>query len=85
MRANKLPFIDKKNYIKALLVAKGIKLTDIAKELNVALPTVSQVISGKKTSFRIQKAISEALSVPYEDLWGDTYRIVKTEGKSNVK
>jgi transcriptional regulator with XRE-family HTH domain len=76
---------DKKKLIKALLVAKGIKFADLAKNLGVSSAAISRIIAGASISFRIQKAISDVLSIPFEELWGDNYRISENERKGNVK
>lgn len=69
MKPKKLVSTSQKNFIKALLVARGIKISDIAKELNVAVPTVSLVISGRDKSKRIKAAIAEKLGFSPEELW----------------
>lgn len=67
--ANKLGFTNKKNFIKARLIERGIKLVDIARELGIAPPTVTQVISGIKTSRRIQKTIAQKIGMNVDELW----------------
>ena len=52
----------KKNYIKASLILKGIKITDIARELGVTQGAVSRVIAGNLRSKRIQERIAELLN-----------------------
>lgn len=71
MMSNELALIstNKKNYIKALLTAKGIRVKDIAAELGIAPPTVSQVISGVKTSRRIRELIAKKVDKTPEELW----------------
>ncbi|AEA33659.1 helix-turn-helix domain-containing protein [Hippea maritima] len=65
----KIKATNRKSLIKALLTAKGIKITDIAKELGVAVTTVSLVISGRDTSKRIQTTIAKKLGVDVNELW----------------
>ena len=55
--------------IRALLAARGIRISDIARELNVSLPTVSLVISGRNRSRRVEKTVAERLGMKYEELW----------------
>ncbi len=52
--------------IKAELRKKGLTLAFIARELGVAPTTVSQVIRGRSTSVRIERAISQRLELPVE-------------------
>lgn len=62
---------DRENLIKALLAARGIRISDIARELNVSLPTVSLVISGRDRSRRVEKAVAEKLGMKHEELWSE--------------
>lgn len=55
--------------VKSLMVLKGIKNVDIARKLGLSPVTVSIVLTGRRKSRRIQKAIAEALGVNYEKLW----------------
>lgn len=50
--------------IKSKLVSRGIKQTDIARDILVSRQAVGRVISGKIRSERIQKAVSVALGLP---------------------
>ncbi len=74
MKPKKLVPTSQKNFIKALLVARGIKISDIAKELNVSVPTVSLVISGRDNSRRIKAAVAEKLGFSPEELWPEKQR-----------
>lgn len=56
--------------IKAMLVERGIKITDIAKKAGVSRITVSVVITGKGKSRHIQQTIADVLGKPYKKLWG---------------
>lgn len=55
--------------VKSLLVLKGIKMVDVAKQIGVSRVTVSIVITGKGKSRRIQQAIADMLGKSYEELW----------------
>lgn len=55
--------------VKSLMVLKGIKMVDIARQIGVSRVTVSIVITGKGKSRRIQQAIAVALGEKYERLW----------------
>ena len=74
MKPKKLVSTSQKNFIKALLVARGIKISDIARELNVSVPTVSLVISGRDNSRRIKAAVAEKLGFSPEELWPEKQR-----------
>lgn len=58
-----------KNEVKAQMVLKGVSQREICRALHVAPQTVSLIVSGKKKSRRIRKAIAKALGVSYESLW----------------
>ena len=55
--------------IKAMLILKGIKQADIAKELHVSRAAVSAVVCGKGTSRRIKEHIARRLNKDIDDLW----------------
>lgn len=55
--------------IKAMLILKGIKQADVAKELDVSRAAVSVVVSGKGTSRRIKEHIARLLNKDIDDLW----------------
>jgi DNA-binding Xre family transcriptional regulator len=57
--------------VKSLMVLKGIKGTDIARQLGLSRVTVSVVITGKGKSRRIQQAIADTLGVSFDDLWSE--------------
>jgi lambda repressor-like predicted transcriptional regulator len=66
----------KKNYknarrIRAMLLMKGIKITEIAKITGNSPKTVGTIINYYpiKKSRRIQEAIANALSRPFEKIW----------------
>ncbi len=56
--------------VKVLMLQKKISQTDIANNLSIKPSTVSGIVNGHRKSLRIQKAIAEALGMPYEKLWG---------------
>jgi transcriptional regulator with XRE-family HTH domain len=58
------------NEIKALMVLKGIKQSDIAKQLGIKRSSVCGVVSGQHPSRRVQKAIARALKKSFKTLWG---------------
>lgn len=55
--------------VRALMVLNGIKGVDIARKLKISPTTVYVVLTGKGKSRRIQKAIAEALGMPFGELW----------------
>jgi lambda repressor-like predicted transcriptional regulator len=55
--------------IKAQLALKGIKSVDIAAAAGCSRGAVSQVVSGKRGSPRIRKAIAAKLGMPVGKLW----------------
>ena len=55
--------------VKALLVLNGIKQVTISRKLKVTPTVVSFVISGKRKSARISKAIAQELNMKVEELW----------------
>ena len=59
----------KGNEISGLLKVKGIKIVDIAKELNLNKSTITNVIYGRTKSKRIQSAISKYLGMKTDNLW----------------
>jgi lambda repressor-like predicted transcriptional regulator len=59
--------------IHASLVKKGVQQQDIAAKTNVTPTTVSLVIRGKTTSFKVAKAISEVVGKPVNLLWPGKY------------
>lgn len=59
----------KANEIRAEMLRNNITVTSIARSENVAIPTVSQVISGVRKNPRIRQAISSAVKIQVSDLW----------------
>lgn len=69
MKSNKLDPFEEKNKVKSLLVGAGVKQKDIASRLKVSPSTVSLIVSGKKMSARVRRAVARALGVKVSDLW----------------
>lgn len=57
------------NKVKAQMVLKGVTQREICRTLHVTPATVSLIVSGKKKSRRVRKAIAKALGARYEELW----------------
>lgn len=57
------------NKVKSMMVLKGVSQREICRSLHVTPATVSLIVSGKKKSRRVRKAIAKALGVAYNDLW----------------
>jgi len=55
--------------IKALLIKKGIKQSDIATELEVTPGCISGVVNGHYRSKRVEQAIADKLKMPYQKVW----------------
>ena len=78
------PTIPVKNRIKAIMALHNVTMIDIAKELNISTPAVSQAISGKATSHRITKALSKKLGVDVAQLY-QQYNNKDNKSKSKQK
>ena len=60
--------------IKAEMRMKGVTPAMLCDELNVSAPSMSQVISGRARSTRIQTRISEIIGKPISKIWsGQTF------------
>ena len=57
------------NEIRAELLLKGIRPAMIAKKLQVSRAAVSNVISGKFKSIRIQKEIAQRIDRTVKEIW----------------
>jgi lambda repressor-like predicted transcriptional regulator len=57
--------------IRAMLIMKGIRMTDIARELGLHHKTIHTIIHyyPTKKSRRVQEAIANALNKPFEKIW----------------
>lgn len=62
------PTIPAKNRVKALMQLKGITMAEIARELNISLPAVSEAIAATQTSYRIMRTLSKKLGVSLDEL-----------------
>ena len=58
--------------IRAIMRERGVKPVDIARQLDVKLPSVSQTLHSVIVSNRIRTAISNAVDIPVEVLWPDS-------------
>jgi lambda repressor-like predicted transcriptional regulator len=67
--------------IKAAMRMKGVTPTALADELGVSNASVSQVISGRATSARIQARIAQIVGQPVEALWVPKPRLVLRRSK----
>lgn len=59
----------KPNEIKAELMLRNVRQVDIAKRLNLKQNTVSEIISGRKKSARVQKEIARIISKPVNEVF----------------
>ncbi len=57
--------------LRAMLIMKGIKMTDIARELGLHNKTIHTIVHYYpiKKSRRVQEAIANALNKPFEKIW----------------
>jgi len=60
------------NEIKTSLKAAGMTQSEISKMLNVTPVAIHNVISGKRRTPRIRKAIALAIGKPVSEIWPDT-------------
>lgn len=58
--------------IRAEMVKNGVTNAQISREEQVSTVYVYYVLSGKRTGYRIRRAIAQAVKVPVEKLWPDT-------------
>ena len=63
------------NEIKAELVLRGIAVTKLAKEIKVAVPSVSQNISGVRATRHIQEHIAKRI----ERSWEQVFPVTKVQ------
>lgn len=59
----------KTNDRRAELIRRGVQVKTIAAELGIKAPSVSQVISGRRRTPRIQQAIAKAIGKPVEEVF----------------
>lgn len=57
--------------VKALLVRRGIKQTDIARTLGLTPGTVSGTINGLRESRRVKEYIAQLLKQDFNKLWSN--------------
>lgn len=55
---------------RGLLRMHNIRIRNLAKQIGVHETTISHILSGRKKSRRIQKAIADVLDISFEELWG---------------
>lgn len=63
----------KPNEIRAKLLLRGVRLTDIAADLGVERGTVCTVVHGRGKSRRIARRISDLTGIPISHLWPGLY------------
>ena len=61
----------RREYIKYALRVRGTSLAQIARELHVSSPTLSQVCRGCRNSDRVRRAIAAKLDRQPEDIWNE--------------
>lgn len=59
----------KPNEIKAALMLKNIRQTDIARRLKLRQSTVNDVIAGRGKSARVQNEVAKLLEKPVEEIF----------------
>lgn len=55
--------------VKSLMMLKGLRSKDIAKDLGVTETWVSLVLNGRRRSPRVRQAFADALGMNVEELW----------------
>lgn len=68
--------------IKGALELRGLSLSAIARELEVAPTSVSIVSRGIRRSRRIEEAIASAIGCAPEELWPDRYQPDMKKGEA---
>lgn len=63
--------IDRFAYVKGLLKMYHIPNREIATKLGISDSGVGHVLSGRKKSHRVQKAVADSLKMTFEQVWGD--------------
>ena len=66
--------IDKSKKIRMRMIAKGITGAEIARTVGVDRTAIYKTIKGKIKSFRLRKAITDALDLQIDKLWTETKR-----------
>jgi Ner family transcriptional regulator len=67
--------------IKGALALRGMNLSSIARDLDVAPTTVSIVCRGFRRSRRIERAIADAIGCAPAELWPLRYPSVSSKGE----
>lgn len=57
------------NEIRAEIIRNNSSTTNIAKKLGIKPQSVSQVISGRRKTKRVQQAIADAINMPASKIW----------------
>lgn len=63
--------MDKVKKIKTLMLLKGIKGVQLARELGVHPTLIYHIVNGRKKSRRVADYIAQRLNVPYKDLFAE--------------
>ncbi len=59
----------KPNEIRAELIRRNVRVTDIASSLGLPHPNVCAVIAGKRPTKHIRRAIAKAINKPVREIW----------------
>jgi DNA-binding Xre family transcriptional regulator len=57
--------------IKSLLVLRGVKFVDLARQFGITKQYLWYVIHGRRKGERIRKKLVEFLGMSYDQLWGE--------------
>ena len=66
--------------IKAGLEKRGMRISVLARHLNLDISTVSHVLKGRQRSRRVEMAIAEALGLPLEKVFPNRYKGTDADG-----
>ena len=69
--------------IKERMKERDILLSDISQALDIGHCTVTHVIQGATTSYRVAKAIANALDLPVNQIFGDKYDHPSKRGRKD--
>jgi tryptophan synthase alpha subunit len=64
--------VERYRFIRSFMVALGVTNARIAQEENVCPEYIYYVLKGKRTGYRIRRAIAKAVNKPVQVLWPDT-------------
>lgn len=59
--------------IKSKIRMKGVTLTELGKRIGVDASTMTQVLSRKKKSARVEAGVAEFLNIPLHEAFPDRY------------